>query len=243
VRVTFVGSGDAFGSGGRFQTCILVEAGTSRVLLDCGASSLVALKRLGFDPLDVDAVLLTHLHGDHFGGLPFLILDAQFHRRTRPLVVAGPPSVERRARDAMEVFFPGSSGVARRFPVSYVELEDQRAVTIAGVSVVPYEVVHPSGAPPLALRVTVGDKTVAYSGDTEWTAALREVARDADLFICEAYGFDKVVKYHLDYTTLMAHRDELGCKRLVLTHLSAEMLHHAGDVKAQCAHDGLTIDL
>jgi len=243
VRVTFVGSGDAFGSGGRFQTCILVEAGTSRLLLDCGASSLIAMKRLRIDPLNVDAVLLTHLHGDHFGGLPFLILDAQFRRRTRPLVMAGPPGVERRVRDAMEVFFPGSSEVARRFPVSYVELEDRRAVTIAGVSVVPYEVVHPSGAPPLALRVAAGDKTVAYSGDTEWTTALREVARDADLFICEAYGFDKVVKYHLDYTTLMAHRDELGCKQLVLTHMSPEMLHHTGDVKARCAHDGLMIDL
>jgi ribonuclease BN (tRNA processing enzyme) len=243
VRVTFVGSGDAFGSGGRFQTCILVEAGASRVLLDCGASSLIALKRLGIEPLDLDAVLLTHLHGDHFGGLPFLILDAQFRRRIRPLVVAGPPTVERRVRDAMDVFFPGSSQVARRFPVSYVELEDRRAATIAGVSVTPYEVVHASGAPPLALRVSAGDKVVAYSGDTEWTAALSEVARDADLFICEAYGFDKVVKYHLDYTTLMAHRDELACKQLVLTHMSPEMLDHAGDVKARCAHDGLTIDV
>ena len=243
MRVTFVGSGDAFGSGGRFQTCILVEAGASRVLLDCGASSLIALRRLGIDPLDLDAVVLTHLHGDHFGGLPFLILDAQFRRRTRPLIVAGPTSVEQRVRDAMEVLFPGSSHVTRRFTVSHVELEAKRAATVAGMAVVPYEVIHPSGAPALALRVTADDKTVAYSGDTEWTAALPEVARDADLFVCEAYGFDKAVKFHLDYTTLMAHRDELACKQLVLTHMSPEMLHRASDVNARCAHDGLTIDL
>src|SRR5262249_10315084 len=205
-------------------------AAASRVLLDCGASSLIALRRLGIDPLDLDAVVLTHLHGDHFGGLPFLILDAQFRRRTRPLVVAGPTSVEQRVRDAMEVLFPGSSHVTRRFTVSHVELEAKRAATVAGMAVVPYEGIHPSvppaqarprsGEPVMALGWPADDTAVAYSGDTEWTAALPEVARDADLFVCEAYGFDKAVKFHLDYTTLMAHRDELACKQLVLTHMS-----------------------
>src|SRR5215212_4543910 len=97
VTVRFLGSGDAFGSGGRLQTCILLEADGGRVLLDCGASSLIALKRFGVDPGLIDAVLITHLHGDHFGGLPFLVLDAQFSRRERPLVVAGPPGGEERA--------------------------------------------------------------------------------------------------------------------------------------------------
>ena len=109
MKVRFLGSGDAFGSGGRFQTCIHVESGASQLLLDCGASSLIAMRRFGVDPQAIDTVILSHLHGDHFGGVPFLILDGQFKRRTRPLLVAGPPGVEKRVRDAMEVFFPGSS--------------------------------------------------------------------------------------------------------------------------------------
>ena len=92
VTVTFAGSGDAFGSGGRYQACIhLRAAGLAPVLLDCGATSLSALKACGLDPGEIGTVFVSHLHGDHFGGLPFLILDGQFSGRTSPLTVAGPP--------------------------------------------------------------------------------------------------------------------------------------------------------
>jgi ribonuclease BN (tRNA processing enzyme) len=92
LTVTFAGCGDARGSGGRYQACIrLRPGGGSPVLLDCGATSLSALKRLGLDPSETAAVFVSHLHGDHFGGLPFLILDGQFSRRNMPLAVVGPP--------------------------------------------------------------------------------------------------------------------------------------------------------
>ena len=74
IEVQFLGSGDAFGSGGRFQTCVLLSSADGQLLLDCGASSLIAMKRLGIDPSTIEAVVLTHLHGDHFAGIPFLIL-------------------------------------------------------------------------------------------------------------------------------------------------------------------------
>ena len=77
MNVRFLGSGDAFGSGGRFQTCIQVSSEGSdaaHLLVDCGASSLVAMKRYGVETSDIDAIVLSHLHGDHFGVLPFFIL-------------------------------------------------------------------------------------------------------------------------------------------------------------------------
>jgi ribonuclease BN (tRNA processing enzyme) len=95
VELQVLGSGDAFGSGGRFQTCFLLRGAGDPVLIACGASSLIAIKRAGVDPSTLGWVLLSHLHVDHFGGVPFLILDGQFSRRTRPLVIAGPPSVRR----------------------------------------------------------------------------------------------------------------------------------------------------
>jgi ribonuclease BN (tRNA processing enzyme) len=108
VSVQFLGSGDALGSGGRLQTCIYVEASDTRCLLDCGASSLIAMKRWGVEPALIDIILLTHLHGDHFGGVPFFIVEAQLiSKRTRPLVVAGPPGLVTRMRQAIEVMLPG----------------------------------------------------------------------------------------------------------------------------------------
>src|SRR2546430_14982978 len=116
MRVRFAGSGDAFGSGGRWQTCIHVSGEGQVVLVDCGATSLTALKAQGLDPGAVDAVAVTHLHGDHFGGLPFLILDGQFSRRPARLQVAGPPGIRTPRAGAMEALVPGSSPARRRFP-------------------------------------------------------------------------------------------------------------------------------
>jgi ribonuclease BN (tRNA processing enzyme) len=238
VKVRFLGSGDAFGSGGRFQTCIHLQSGASQLLLDCGASSLIAMRRFGVEPQAIDTVILSHLHGDHFGGVPFLILDGQFKRRTRPLIVAGPPGVEARVREAMEVFFPGSTRVERKFETRFVELADRAPVEVGPVRVTGFAVVHASGAPPFALRVAAEGKTVSYSGDTEWTESLIDAARGADLFIAEALFYDKRIKYHLDLTTLLQHRARLECRRLVVTHMGEDMLARIDGLAVEAAEDG-----
>ena len=243
VTLTVLGSGDAFGSGGRFQTCLALRGGPATVLLDCGASSLIAMKRFGVPPNDVAAVVVSHLHGDHFGGLPFLVLDGQFSRRTTPLVVAGPPGVRDRVERTMEVLFPGSSQVQRRFAVEYVELQERAPVTVVGATVTGFPVVHASGAPPFALRVQYGGRTIVYSGDTQWTETLIEAARDADCFVCEAYTFDRVLPFHLDYATVRAHAARVGARRVLLTHMGPSMLDRQSEAAFECAGDGLVLTL
>ncbi len=105
-------SGDAFGDGGRFEACIWLGSGNFQYLLDCRATSLLPMKHFLVEPNDIDAVLVSHFHGDHFGGLPYLVLDGQFRKRTRPLTVAGPHGIDERTRAAMEAAFPGSSRTA-----------------------------------------------------------------------------------------------------------------------------------
>ncbi len=246
VAVTFAGSGDAFGSGGRYQACIhLGMPGQPPVLLDCGATSLSALKACGLNPGEIGTVFISHLHGDHFGGLPFLILDGQFSRRASPLTVAGPPGTAGRLRQAMETSFPGSSGARRGFGVEVIELAPGSAAAVNGIEVNSWEVDHPSGAPPLALRLSVGSTTIAYTGDTAWTENLAAAADDADLLIAEAYYYDKAIPYHLRYTDLVTHRASLASRRIVLTHMSAGMLARAGEgqLAFETARDGLVIQL
>jgi ribonuclease BN (tRNA processing enzyme) len=244
VQVRFAGSGDAFGSGGRMQTCIHLAGRGQVLLVDCGATSLVALKAQGLDPNAVDAVAVTHLHGDHFGGLPFLILEGQFARRSTPLLVAGPPGIRARLTEAMETLFPGSSQTQRRFEVNVAELAtDGAPATVGAATVRGWEVVHACGAPPLALRVDLDGVSFAYSGDTQWTAALTDAARDVDLFAAEAYTFDRPVRYHLDYQTLREHLDEIHAERVLLTHMSAAMLGRLADAELPAAYDGMIVEL
>jgi ribonuclease BN (tRNA processing enzyme) len=201
------------------------------------------MKQRGVLPNTVNAILVTHLHGDHFGGIPFFILDAQFSKRETPLILAGPPGLEARVWQAMEVLFPSSSKAPRPFAIEFVEVAAEIPQRVGRLQVTAYPVIHACGAPPYALRVECAGRVLAYSGDTEWTDKLVDVADQADLFICEAYFFEKQVKFHLDYRTLLSHRHALRCKRLVLTHMNSDMLAHSMDLSIEPAHDGLAITL
>jgi ribonuclease BN (tRNA processing enzyme) len=242
VSVRFVGSGDSFGSGGRFQTCILVEGSRSRVAIDFGASSLIALAQQGIEHNTVDVVLLSHLHGDHCGGVPFLLLDAMLSaRRTRPLTIAGPRDVERRLAEIREALFPGSHVMTPKFPLSWIELAPGQPRPILDLVVTSYPARHTRETNPTAVRLEIDGRVIAYTGDTEWTEDVATAARGADLFIAECYFYDKPVKWHLNYPDVIAHRAEVGARRLILTHMSREMLAHADDVPEECAHDGLVV--
>jgi ribonuclease BN (tRNA processing enzyme) len=245
INLLFAGSGDAFGSGGRLQTCLCLSGGGSPVLLDCGASALVGLKRAGVDPNDIELIVLTHLHGDHFAGIPFVILDGQFQRRSRDLVVAGPEGTAERLGMAMDALYPGMSGTERRFQLQVVELRSGQTTRIGPAEVTGFEVVHASGAPALAVRLLYGGRTIAYSGDTEWTPSLIDAAQGSDVFICEAYYWDRHVRYHLDWKTLESNRASLSCSRLVLTHMSVDMLAHVDDLPADvlAAEDGTVLPI
>jgi ribonuclease BN (tRNA processing enzyme) len=244
MRIQFVGTGDAFGSGGRWQTCMHVSDGEQDLLVDCGATSLVAMKAQGLDPSAVGIVVVSHLHGDHFGGLPFLILDGQFSRRIEPLLIAGPPGIRSRLQEAMEVLFPGSSQVRRRFEVAVTELAPDGSPAMFGqVTVRGWEVDHACGAPPLAVRVDIGGTSFAYTGDTQWTPALIQAGHGADLLAAEAYTFERRVRYHLDYATLRAQADAIAARRIVLTHMSTDMLGRLSDADLPAAHDGMIIEL
>ena len=244
MQVRFVGCGDAFGSGGRSHTCFHVTGAQVNFLIDCGASALPALKRLDIPRADIDLVLITHFHGDHFAGLPFLLLDAQFSRRTRPLVIAGPPGIETRLAQVMEALFENSSRTRQRFELSVVALEPLVTRRFGAVDVTPFPVVHGEfGGQFLAYRVEAEGRVIAYSADTEWTQTLVPLARDADLFIAEAYYYDKVVKNHLSLKTLEAHLPAIGPKRLVLTHMSDDMLGRLDTLGYTAASDGMMVEL
>jgi ribonuclease BN (tRNA processing enzyme) len=244
MQLRFVGCGDALGSGGRFNTCFHVTGERANFLIDCGASSLVALKSCGIAREAIDVILITHFHGDHFAGLPFLLLDAQFTRRARPLVIAGPEGIELRLTQAMEALFEHSSKTKQKFDLSIVTLKGEETKDFGTLKVTPFPVVHgESGGPFLAYRIETEGRTITYSADTEWTETLVPAARDADLFICEAYYYDRIVKNHLSLKTLEQHLPRIAPKQLVLTHMTDDMLTRIGSLPYTAASDGMTIEV
>jgi ribonuclease BN (tRNA processing enzyme) len=245
--MTIIGCGDAFGAGGRLQTSFHVRSAPSTFLIDCGTSTLIGLRRLGLEPNEIDAVFVTHLHGDHFGGLTWLVIDGHYvSKRKRPLVVTGPRGIEARYLTAAEALYPGVTTSPPGFELVFREYDERKPLDVGGVTVTPFEVQHPSGAPPYALRFGLEGKVLAFTGDTGWVDVICEVARDADIFISECFQYDVVLPIHLDYATINANHARLNAKRVLLTHMGEAMLSAVGNVDQSrylIAQDGMTLDL
>jgi len=236
----FIGSGDAFGSGGRLQTCILVDGPGVRFAIDFGATSLVGPRRQAIDPNTIDVIVLTHLHGDHCGGIPFLLLDAMLaSKRERPLTILGPAGTEHHLRMIQTALFPGSETMRTKFPLRYVEIHPDANVEMAGMTITAVGARHTRETNPLAVRIEIDGREIAYTGDGELTEALRKFVSDADLLIAESYFFDKAVRWHLNYPDIA----KLDAKRIVLTHMHSNMLEQVGKVAEECACDGYAISL
>ncbi len=245
VKLQFVGSGDAFGSGGRFNTCFMVDGGGTRFLIDCGATSLVAFSQFKVDPNSIDLIVLTHLHGDHFGGVPFFLVQAHSSvNRQRPLTIAGPRTTEQRVMETLENLYPGASTRNWRFDLKFEEYDVEQDWTFGPVSLTPYQAAHSAGeGPALALRITVDGKILTYSGDGGWSEGLAKAAMGADLFIAECFFYDKNVDYHMSLETLRGHLEEIKPKRLILTHMDDDMLGRVDALDYETAHDGKIVEI
>jgi ribonuclease BN (tRNA processing enzyme) len=244
LKVTFLGAGDAFSSGGRCMAAYLVEANDATLLLDCGATTLLALKGRGLNADAIDAIILSHLHGDHFAGLPFLFLEYVYNRpRTRPLVIAGPPGTQERVGAVFSAMYRELSKKPTPFKVEYKELTPDVPFPFKGCSIFPFSVPHTENEISLALRVEVDGRKVLYSGDSGWTEAFIHHTQGVDLFICECCFYETRVEYHLDYPRIAENRARFGCRRMILTHIGQEVLARLPEVREEVAQDGLVVEV
>jgi ribonuclease BN (tRNA processing enzyme) len=243
MMLRVLGSGDPFGSGGRNQSAYLVETGARRILLDCGAATVASLKKLRVDTARIDLVLLTHFHGDHVAGLPFLFHDYQHvTRRRAPLRVAGPRGVRRRVEEIYRALFPG--GRRRRFRVEYRTLQADRPFRPAGMRdlrILPFRVRHQESAAGFGYILEAGGRRLVYSGDTGWFEGLVSAVRGADLFLCDCTHRVGRAPGHLSLEELAAHKSRLEARRILLTHLGPEMGRSRGARGFELARDGMRI--
>lgn len=239
TEIVFVGTGDAFGSGGRRNSAIVVREKGRSLLLDCGPTTLGGMKLLGLDPREVEAVVITHFHGDHVAGIPFLLLDAIYESpRSTPLTIYGPPGIQARV-SSMCRDFSYLREQEQIFEATYRELDVQRSHDVAGFRLEAHPAYHHPETRPHMVALTNSSTRVFYTGDTGWHESLPDRVGDADLLITECVYYDPKFEYHLSVRELEAHRRRLRARRTILTHLGSEVLSERDRCPFDTAEDGL----
>ena len=243
-EVVFVGTSDAFGAGGRRQSAVLVRASGGTLLVDCGTTTSTGLNQLGIDRDEIDTIVVSHFHGDHFGGIPILLLAAVYEdQRKRPLRIAGPPGVEARVRQLAQSMCYAIEERAFGFPLEFQEFRAGERVDLGPARLEAFEVYHAPHTEPHGLALESGEHRIVYSGDTGWFDELPRRVGEADLFICECTYHSHDYEFHLNHELLAQRRDQFHCGRHILTHLGAEMTHLRGRASFETADDGLVVKL
>ena len=244
IEVIFLGTGDAFSAGGRHQAAYLIRNPECTLLLDCGATILASLNKHSLSAEPIDAIFLSHIHGDHFGGLPFLFLHYLYvEPRTKPLTILGPPGVELSVHRIFEAMYADSAAEPLPFALEFVEVHAGKPVRIKNMQIVPFATVHQERSISLGCEILVEDRRIVYTGDTGWTEQLVEHTRDSDLFICECTVFESRSENHLDYPRIRENLGRFGAKRIILTHLGLEVLARRKEIDQELAFDGMIIRL
>ncbi len=244
TRVVFLGTGDAFSPGGRLQSAYLIQSPESSLLLDCGATILASLQsnRLSAEP--IDAIFLSHFHGDHMAGLPFLFLHYLYiEPRTRPLKIIGPPGVQNRVEAIFQAMYADAAVEPLPYKLEFIEVLPQQPIRVNDIRIIPFPVPHHK--PPLSLgcEIEAGGRKIVYSGDTGWTEDLLAYTQGADLFICECSFYEIRLDTHMDYLRIMEQLGRFGAGRIVLTHIGQEVLDRQTEIRLELARDGMVVDL
>ncbi|XOV94769.1 MAG: MBL fold metallo-hydrolase [Bacteroidota bacterium] len=226
LNIKVLGCGDAFASEGRFNTSFLIESEEQKLLLDCGASTLIRLKQERVDVLDISTVIITHFHGDHFGGLPFLVLARYFEAGSRePFTIFGPPGIKEKVFQLQEALYPGTTNLLDELKVEFIEFKENTWIGDQGLSVYAKKVVHSPPSNPHGVKINLNESVIGFSGDTEWTDQLIDLAEGTDLFICECNFYTKDGPGHLSYKTIQKHIRQLKAKKIYLSHMNTEVLN------------------
>ena len=245
VTVTLLGTGDAFASFGRSQSGYLIDAPGGRILMEAGPGLLAALRGNGVPTDSFDLLLISHLHGDHFAGLPFLFLDYMWETpRKKLLTIAGPPRLEQRTWTLMRTMFPHFELDKIKHKLKFVVLEPGSSTRLGKFKVSAIRSPHTKPEISLSIRIDGGGKSIVFSGDSGWNDELVALSAGADLFLCECTYYESAhLKFHLNYPLLAANRDKFKVRRMVLTHLGREVLSREDEIALEMGYDGMKIEI
>ncbi len=241
VRLLFLGTGDYANTGARANQAIWIQSNNTNVLLECGPTTLYRMQQERLNPDDLQAVLVTHFHADHFIGLVFLDLALTLDwNRHRTITYAGPKGLTDHFIEAYKICY-GDFYPNYQFPRNFEEYFPKQTYNLEGIKIFPIPMKHRKES--LGYRIIIEDKIIAFTGDTAWHEDISSLSKDADILITECVEYQKNAKNHLSYQELIENSSSLKAKKIVLTHVGKEILENKNRIQWEVVEDGREIFL
>lgn len=217
LSVTILGAGTGIPAKGKSPAGIYVRVAGEHVLLDAGAGTLQRLYPLGVTFVDLDRIFLSHYHPDHCLDLVSILFAMRIpsYGRTKPLIIYGPRGLRRLYRELNQAFQGWLAPQSYRLTLKELGVERFRCgrYTVQTARMNHYD----TGA--LGYRLTAGNKSLVYSGDTDYCRSIVKLGKDADLLILECSTPDALkMDGHLSPESCGRIAAEAGCRKLLLTH-------------------------
>ncbi|MEQ9403495.1 MAG: MBL fold metallo-hydrolase [Cyclobacteriaceae bacterium] len=242
MKLTVLGCGDAFGNGGRSNTSFLLTHENEHILVDCGASALIRLKHEQIDPDEISTIIISHFHGDHYGGIPFLLISSLFEKkRIATLNIAGPPGIEAKVLHLLEAMYEGTTEKLNQLDLRFYEYMEGTSLVIDDKKIEVWKVEHSIPSNPHGVRITWKGRVFAYSGDTSWTENLIPLSNNADIFLCDCNFLNSPAFGHLSLKELNERKEFINCDNIWLTHMGSEVLE-SDDSTFNRLKDGIRIE-
>ncbi|MFH1020231.1 MAG: ribonuclease Z [Pseudomonadota bacterium] len=218
MKVHFLGVGEACDPE-RFNTSLLVLSGSKKhyILLDCGFTTPHRYFADCSDPNQLDALWISHFHGDHFFGIPLLLLRFWEMGRIKPLLLVGSPGLQKKVEKVLDLAYPDFLGKLQ-YALQYRELEDGGSFQVAGFL---WQVAATEHSQPcLAVKLSADGKSLFYSGDGRPTQASASLAKGCTLVVHEAYRVVGQTVNHGSLAECLALAHQVGCEKLAIVHVA-----------------------
>ncbi len=213
-----LGSGNAFNIDGRGHTSFLLD---HKILIDCGATTLLRIQEFQVDISPLKGILITHFHGDHFSGIPFLLIYFKYIlNRTEPLFLIGPQGLKVKFQYLMEINYPD---IQFPFSIEFLELNKFDSINFEGYQIKSHPITHKTES--IGYQILDNKHSFAFSGDTILNNEVFELFKNIDVGILELSLWQNPhqVIAHVSLEELIQFRDQIKVKQLYLNHLTNEL--------------------
>ncbi len=235
-----LGSGNSFNINGRGHTSFLIDG---EILVDCGPTILYNIEKFKIDISNLQIILITHFHGDHFLGLPFVMLYFEYivHRK-QPITIIGPKGLKKNYKKLLNLSYPG---IEFSFQIPIIELKKNQTITTyvnnKHYTIKSYPITHKKES--IGYRITNNNKTFAFTGDTILNEQVYHLLEDVNIGILELSLQDNPENKisHVSLSEVLQNRDKIKAKKLYFNHITDKLSKEVKKINKKIKNFGIPL--